>query len=109
MNKYSILIGVMINMKKWYENITFKQTKNDYNYLVETYGEPCDFCGTLCNNELFQSLLDGEISRKECYIQMIEYIFTNGIETKYSKCSSDLKPNEDDIRVQKIKERYFIE
>lgn len=88
--------------------ITFKQAQSDYIYIKEKYGEPNDFCGTLCNCELLFELLDGKISRKEAYIQMIEYIWDNGIEDPDSGTSSDIRPDEDDARIQKIKERYFI-
>lgn len=94
---------------KWHDDIHFKQVKDDYDYIVHEYGLPCDFCGTLCNTDFFFSVLNGEITRKEAYIQMIEYFWSNGMECANGGCSTSLRPNEKDKRIQKIKERYLID
>lgn len=99
---------------KLHEKITLKQAKDDYEYIVNQYGQPCDFCGTLCNNDLLFSILEGKTTRKEAYIEMIEYFWSNGLEpsndTNVNRCClSDLRPDENDKRIQKIKERYLID
>lgn len=99
---------------KWHDDITFKQAKSDYEYIVSKYGQPCDFCGSLCNSEFLFSVLDGKITRKEAFIEMIQYIWDNGLEpdddtTASGSCSTDLRPDENDTRIQEIKERYLID
>ncbi|MCB7306160.1 hypothetical protein NE683_12215 [Bariatricus massiliensis] len=91
------------------ENISLKQARDDYDYITSQYGEPCDFCGTLCNNDLLSSILEGKITRKEAYIQMIEYIWQNGLETGNNGGSTEFFPDETDKRIQRIKERYSID
>ena len=94
---------------KRHENISLKQAKGDYDYITNNYGHPCDFCGTLCNDELLFSVLEGKITRKEAYIQMIEYIWENGLEAGNSGVSTEFFPDENDKRIQRIKERYLID
>jgi len=67
----------------------------------------------LCNSELLFSVLY-EITRKEAYSEMIQYIWDNGLEpdndtTASRSCSTDLRPDENDTRIQEIKERYLID
>lgn len=98
---------------KGHDNISLKQAKSDYEYISNTYGRLCDFCGSICNEELLFWVLDGTMTRKEAYIRLIRAFWTNGIEPEYDGSvngygSSDIRPDENDIRIQKIKERYAI-
>lgn len=96
-------------MNKWHDKISFQQAKNDYEYITNNYGNPCDFCGSLCNCDLLFDILNGIKSRKEAYIEMIDYIWDNGIEDNDSSCSSNIRPDESDLRIKQIKERYYID
>ena len=50
----------------------------------------------------------GKISIKEAIIKNIEYYFTNGLEDENAGCSSKLRPDYSDKRIQRIMDRYYI-
>lgn len=88
--------------------ITVAQARKDLQYLKITYGNPQDFCGSFCNNEKLDDILMGNSSIKETIIDNIRYYFSNGLENQNCGCSSKIKPDMSDKRVQRIVERYNI-
>ena len=94
---------------KMYSNIALAQARRDLQYMKDTYGMPQDFCGSFCNCDKFEGILSGEYTIKEVIIYYIEYYFNNGIcDERCNGCSSNIKPNMEDIRTRKIAERYYI-
>lgn len=91
-----------------YENISITQARKDLQYIRDTYGEPQDFCGSFCNNSILDDIMFGKISIKEAIINNIEYYFTNGLDDGNAGCSSSLRPDYSDKRIQRIMERYYI-
>ena len=91
-----------------YENISIAQARRDLLYIRKTYGNPQDFCGTFCNNDLLNSIMFGETPVKEAIIQNIEYYFSNGLESDLAGCSSQIYPDYTDKRIRKIIYRYAI-
>ena len=91
-----------------YENISTTQARKDLQYIIDTYGYPQDFCGTFCNNSILNGIMFGKISIKEAIIENIKYYFTNGLEDENAGCSSSLRPDYSDKRIQRIMERYHI-
>ena len=88
--------------------ITVAQARKYLQYLKITYGDPQDFCGSFCNNEVLEDILMGKASIKETIIDNIRYYFSNGLENPNGGCSSKIKPDMSDKRVQRIVERYNI-
>ena len=99
-------VDAMLEMYK--PNITITQARKDLEYLKKHYGEPNDFCGSFCNCEILESILMGKKSVKDAIIDNIKYYFSNGLESDYSGCGSDLLPDLKDSRVQRIMDRYDI-
>lgn len=93
---------------KYKPTITTSQARKDLEYLNSKYGSANDFCGSFCNCEVLNDILMGKKSIKDAIIENIKYYFSNGIEDGCSCCSSDLLPDLDDSRVQRIMERYDI-
>ena len=92
-----------------YENISIKQARSDLKYIKDTYGEPQDFCGGFCNNNVLDDIIFGKMSIKEAIIENINYYFTNGLEDENAGCSSSLRPDYSDKRIQRIMDRYYID
>lgn len=88
---------------------SLSQTRKDLQYLRDNYGDVSDFCGTFCNCRVLEGILNGTSSVKDTIISYIEYYFSNGvlINDCYST-SSDIMPDINDKRVQRIIERYII-
>lgn len=62
----------------------------------------------LFNRSVPYDILMGKKSIKDAIIENIKHYFSNGIEYEYRGCSSDLLPDLDDSRVQRIMNRYDI-
>lgn len=93
---------------KYKPTITTSQARKDLEYLKSKYGSANDFCGSFCNCEVLNNILMGKKSIKDAIIENIKHYFSNGIEDEYRGCSSDLLPDLDDSRVQRIMDRYDI-
>lgn len=91
-----------------YENISIAQARSDLKYIKDTYGESQDFCDSFCNCDILEDILFGYISVKEAIINNIEYYFTNGLDDLSDGCSSKMKPDYSDKRIQGIMDRYCI-
>ena len=92
------------------KKISLAQARRDLQYMLDTYDYPQDFCGSFCNAELLESILMGRTNVKDAVINNISYYFRNGISSDYChSCSSNIKPNMDDPRIQRIVERYDID
>lgn len=91
-------------------SVSLKQARSDLQYLKETYGDVCDYCGSFCQCDKLESILNGASSIKDVVISNIEYYFSNGVDIPYSDCgvASDVMPDSNDKRVQRIIERYSI-
>ena len=89
-------------------SITTAQARKDLEYLKSKYGTANDFCGSFCNCEVLDDILMGKKSIKDAIIENIKYYFSNGVDDGHSGCSSNLLPDLDDSRVQRIMERYDI-
>lgn len=93
---------------KLYENISLNQVRKDLMYLRNTYGNLQDFCGSFCNTGILNRILMGKLSVKEAAIENILCYFSNGIECVHARFS-DVFPDKNDKRIQKIIDRYCIE
>ena len=92
----------------WHDKISLAQARKDLDYLRNNYGEVNDFCGAWCEQEKLFDVLYGKISIKETIIDLITAYFINGIECGNHSITSDVKPDLEDKRVQKIIDRYYI-
>lgn len=101
-------VDAMLDVFNFKPTITITQARKDLEYLKKNYGEPNDFCGSFCNCEILEDILMGKKGVKDAIIDNIKYYFGNGLESNYSGCSSNLLPDLDDSRVQRIMERYDI-
>ncbi len=99
-------IDAMLELFK--SKITITQARKDLEYLKIHYGEPNDFCGSFCNCEILESILMGRKTIKDAIIDNIKYYFSNGLDSMHDGCSSDLLPDLEDSRVQRIMDRYDI-
>lgn len=95
---------------KLYNNISLSQARKDLQYMKDKYGEPQDFCGSFCNNDVLNDILFGITPLKEAIIDLISYYFSNGIDDAWcGNCSSKIKPDMNDTKTKNIANRYDID
>lgn len=82
--------------------MTYGEIHGDYEYITE-HNIPYDFCGAICNTEMFRNVLDKKVSIEEAMVRIIEATFEKGYEDR-----SDNWLNTDE-RALRIKEKYHIQ
>lgn len=85
---------------------SLKQLRKDYQYINSTYGMPYDITGGYQTDEALFDILEGRSSREQVYCDLIEYYFSTGYDDGSYKREL---PVDNDVKLQKIKERYYID